>query len=353
MERERQRRITLGFLTLLFALWVAYLLQPYGATLFAAVFLGYVFYPVYHWLLKKSQRKNLSALLTLLLIFLIVILPLFSLLGVLAREALTSLEVLAGRMEVSTLGDRLSSLLTENPQLEGEIQKLAGEIAQRFVRALSGTIGAVSGALLHLIFLAFVTFYVLVDGSRLCTELRRFIPLETGQFDLLLENVARMIHALVYGQIVVAFIQGLLGGIGFFLFGIPSPVFWGFVMVLFSFIPFVGAFLIWLPAGIYELLTGDVFSGVGVLLWGAIVVSQVDNLLRPRLVSGRAQVHPLVIFLGVFGGAVRYGLIGIILGPIILSLFVALLEPYERVLLGRKARGDEEREEAPVRAPGR
>jgi predicted PurR-regulated permease PerM len=133
----------------------------------------------------------------------------------------------------------------------------------------------------------------------------------------------------MYGGVVVALLQGLLGGILFAIFGIASPVFWGAVMALLSIIPFVGAFIIYIPAGLILIFNGSYISGILVIAIGTVVVSQVDNIVRPLLVSGKTEMHPLLLFFSMLGGVALFGLLGVVLGPLIAAIFVTLLQILE------------------------
>jgi predicted PurR-regulated permease PerM len=146
-----------------------------------------------------------------------------------------------------------------------------------------------------------------------------------------------MTKAIVLGQLVVALVQGVCGGLGFLIFGIDGAVLWGLIMTILSFIPLLGSFLIWLPAGIVQLIQHNYYSGIGILLWGAIVVSNIDNLLRPRLVKKRTNVNPVITLLGAFIGLDFFGIIGIVVGPLILALFFVLVQMFRQEYIEDRA----------------
>ncbi|HDL00935.1 MAG TPA: AI-2E family transporter, partial [candidate division Zixibacteria bacterium] len=133
----------------------------------------------------------------------------------------------------------------------------------------------------------------------------------------------------MYGGLTVALLQGLLGGIMFAIAGIPSAIFWGVVMAFLSIIPFVGAFVIFIPAGLILILGGAYLKGILIIVIGSIVISQIDNVVRPLLIAGKACMHPLLLFFALMGGVYLFGLLGIILGPLIAAVFVTLITIFE------------------------
>jgi len=142
--------------------------------------------------------------------------------------------------------------------------------------------------------------------------------------------------AVFYGNIFVAIIQGILGGVGFFVLGVESPVLWGFVMILFALIPYFGTAIIWLPAALNLLFKGYLENdasytarGIILIVYGILVISSIDNILKPRLIGSKAQVHPVLVLLGVLGGLSLFGFIGLILGPVMLALLMTFVDIYE------------------------
>jgi predicted PurR-regulated permease PerM len=171
-------------------------------------------------------------------------------------------------------------------------------------------------------------YYLFKDGSHLFGRLKEIVPLPSRERDLLIQRFNDMIYATIYGGILIAMIQGLLGGLSFWVLGLPSPIFWGTAMALLSFIPIGGTALIWVPAAIILLIEGAVLKGFILLGLGVFVISMVDNLLRPFFISTRTNIHPLLLFFAVLGGVQAFGLIGFVAGPLIATLFLTLIEIY-------------------------
>jgi predicted PurR-regulated permease PerM len=154
---------------------------------------------------------------------------------------------------------------------------------------------------------------------------------ETNQ--RILEDILRTLRATLRGSVVLALINGTASGLGFWVFGVPNALFWGTVMVFASVVPIVGTGLVWVPAGVYLLLMGHLGAGVGVMVWCLVVSLACDNWLRPQLIGGQAHLHPLLTFFAVLGGLSLFGLVGLILGPLVLALLLSLTEVYQRYFL--------------------
>ena len=177
-------------------------------------------------------------------------------------------------------------------------------------------------------FSPFSLYYLFKDGSGLFKRLKEIVPLPSKEKDLLIQRFKDMIYATIYGGILIAIIQGTLGGLSFWVLGLPSPIFWGAAMALLSFIPIGGTALIWVPTSIILLIGGAVLRGLILLALGVFVISMVDNLLRPFFISSKTKIHPLLLFFAVLGGIQAFGLIGLVAGPLIATLFLTMVEIY-------------------------
>jgi predicted PurR-regulated permease PerM len=171
-------------------------------------------------------------------------------------------------------------------------------------------------------------YYLFKDGSHVFGRLKEIVPLPSKERDLLIQRFKDMIYATIYGGLLIATIQGLLGGLSFWILGLPSAIFWGTAMAFLSFIPIGGTALIWAPAAIILLIGGFIWKGLILLGVGIFVISMVDNLLRPFFISSRTNIHPLLLFFAVLGGVQAFGLIGLVAGPLIATLFLTMTEIY-------------------------
>jgi predicted PurR-regulated permease PerM len=207
---------------------------------------------------------------------------------------------------------------------------LAAGANQGIQRALTG----LTSALLYLILFLLTLFFILRDGESLATTLRAVAPVSNAQAEEIYDRLTRTVKAVLYAMVVVPLAQGLLAMIGFRLFGLPSPIFWGTMLIFAAVIPGIGSPLVWLPAAVYLLLTAPLWQGIGMLLYGTLVISTSDNVIKPMLLHETANIHPLLAFFSILGGILSFGLIGFLIGPVILSLVLSAIRIYRIDILG-------------------
>lgn len=312
------------------------------AVFLAAVFAGLA-YPLYQWILRwLGGRRRLAAVATLLVLLLGVGLPLAGFLTMVAAQAV---QVGQGAEEwFSNQSPRLEQLRTQVEGMpfadkllpeEGRVVEQFREAAGRTGPALMGTfVAATHGALtigIQLFILLYALFFFLVDGPLILSTILSYIPLSETEKDELLERFVSVTRATVKGSLLIGVIQGGVAGLAFAVAGVPGPAFWGTVMVVLSIVPAVGPALIWVPAVIYLFLLGKVWTALALLVWCAVVVSSIDNLLRPQLIGRDARMSDLLILLSTLGGIILFGAVGFIVGPIIAALFVTVWHIYGEV----------------------
>jgi len=318
----------------LYLCWL--MLRPFVGVLEWATVLVIVFYPVHKRLAKRIKRPGLSALVSCLLVILIVILPLTFL-------ALASADELA--KVIPSLPAQISQLLNTQAPFLGRASKwiqarfgidtLASQdfmVEQlkrsgQYLLGLSvGLMGNILGAVVKAFFVIFTMYYLFKDGETILSALRAVVPLSGDESERIFLRTQEVVSASVYGVVTIAMIQGLLGGIAFWLLGVPSPILWAVLMTFVCMIPVAGSFMVWIPLSIYLILNGHWTKAIFLLLWGALVVSTVDNFLRPKLIKNQTKLHELLVFFSVLGGMSVFGLLGIVLGPVVLAITVALLD---------------------------
>jgi predicted PurR-regulated permease PerM len=308
------------------------MLQPFIGVLLWAVVLVIVFYPAYRRVASKTKRPSLSAVFTILLIMCSVIIPL-SLISLAVANELTQLV-----NNLQAAGEKLMV----NPEQSEKIHKLLSsfqgyinvenlkepisKISQTVLKGTINAVGGVVGAIVKIFFIFFTMYYLFRDGEKIARKLPDQLPLERDRAVRILAHATDIISASVYGVLVIAVIQGTLGGLMFWFLGVPSSLVWGVLMTLLSTIPMAGAFIVWVPAAVILGISGHWGQAVILTLWGALVIGSIDNFLRPKLVGQRAKMHELVIFFSVLGGLTVFGILGILLGPVVVAVTVALLD---------------------------
>lgn len=313
--------------------------KPFITAIIAAAVLTVLLKKPYHRLETFFRgHKVVSALLTCLFAIFLIVTPLTGI-GILVIKEVnnlshqlntgTGIQTYLDRVYTQTESNRfLSGLVDESTFSQEKISNdLKGVTSNLFGFAQKAYSG-ISSFVLWIFILFFTLFYFLIDGKSALRYLIEMSPLKDKHDKLLIEKFTSISRATLKGTFVVGIIQSVLGGIAFLIAGVPSPVIWTLVMLLFSVIPMVGTSIIWVPAGIILLATGYIWQGVFLLAFGALVISSIDNILRPKLVGKDTQMHPLLIFFATLGGIILFGLPGFVIGPIIISLFVALAEIY-------------------------
>jgi predicted PurR-regulated permease PerM len=193
-----------------------------------------------------------------------------------------------------------------------------------------GLVGNILSAIVKAFFVIITMYYLFRDGDRILQNLPGVLPLNAHQSEAIIARTSQVVSASVYGVVTIAMLQGMLGGLAFWLFGVPSPILWGVVLAFVCMIPIAGSFFVWLPASIYLILTGHWTKGILLILWGALVISTIDNFLRPKLIKNQTKLHELFVFFSVLGGMSVFGLLGIVLGPVVLAITLGLLQAFKR-----------------------
>lgn len=339
---DRSRWIVLAAATAV-ALYLCWkILQPFLSEVLWSGVLALLFAPVQRRLAARLKRPSLAAALTLLIVLATVIVPVGLVTGALVAEISDFAQNAPARLTAflndPQYGGRIQSALDTLDARIGLRQRLTpealqdylGSLGQSLVKSTFSIVGGALGALVSLLFILFALFYLLRDGGRFVEDLRGFLPMPPAEGDRLLVRTREIIQASVYGVLVIALIQGLLGGLAFALLGIPSALLWGVVMTLLSILPMAGSGLVWAPAALVLVAQGHWGKALALGLFGILVIGSIDNFLRPRLVGQKARMHELVIFFSVLGGLKVFGVLGLVLGPVLVAVTSALFGVFRR-----------------------
>jgi len=331
-SEKLSRAFLLLLLALVTALFLYMIRSLLGVILLAALASG-LSYPLYRRVLRLLRgRRAAAAILTILFLLIVVVGPLSLILGLVAKEALHTARV-AGPwvserlsepghlLEALPGGDRLAPY-------EPEILRRAGEAVERAGSFLFGSISAVTRGTVAFLFRLFLflyaLFYFYLGGGDLLRRMLAYLPMTDEDKTRLADRFLSVTRATIKGTLVIGLVQGTLAGIAFAIAGIDSPLFWGALMILLSTIPGVGTAVVWLPAGVILLASGRTGEAVFLLLFCGLVVSSVDNLMRPKLVGRDTKMHPLLVLFSTIGGLFLFGVIGFLVGPIVGALFVTV-----------------------------
>ena len=323
---------------LAYLLWRVF--EPFLAPIAWAAVLAILLMPVYRRARKRLRRPNLAALVVTVLTILLVILPAVLLAGALFRQG-AHLYALAGGWlnahQVSSAGDVLrlpfmtraiarvtDAVPVTSADLRAWLETGLKTLAARMAAVASGLAFGFLGLLASFFIMIFTLFFFFRDGEELWRHLLAAIPTEPGKTGELVKRLDAVLHAILLGTLLTALLQGVLGAIGFAIFGLPSPVVFGAIMAFLSLLPVGGTALVWVPAGIVLLAQGAAGRGLGILAWGALIVGLADNWFKPMIISGRSEMNTLPVFFGVMGGLAAFGFLGLFLGPIVVALGIAV-----------------------------
>jgi predicted PurR-regulated permease PerM len=340
----KARRLLFIALAGVVALLSLYLLKPFFFAMFWAVVIAGLFQPVYRRLQAKKNLPSLNAAVTLLLVIVVIILPAGVLATLLVNESIeiySSIDTDTYSLEnkIRDLADRLAAhpwtarLHLNSETLIERFTEVVKNLANVIFKSLTGLTQNTLMFLVKFAVMLYALFFFIRDGDRMLGRAKTLFALGKDRELILYERFVTTARATLKVTFLIGGIQGLLGGILFYLVGVKGALTWGVIMVLTSIIPGVGCSIIWAPAGLILLFTGHFWEGIVVLLSGALVISTVDSLLRPILLGRDVQMHPLLIFLSTLGGIAVFGISGFVIGPIVAALLLSILDMYEVSLL--------------------
>lgn len=331
--------------TLLMCYLLFTILAPFLATMVWAGTIGAISYPLYDKLLARCRgRENLAAVAMTTLVVLALIIPLVGLIFTLARETTLAYQYIEGvtsgqsgsfmenilrHPQVSPLLDRIRPLTGSfNLELDSMLLPALKRGLASLLNYSTGIVKNFLGFLVKLVLMLITLFFIYRDGRHF---LRRFWPvvgIGEKMRVTIATTIARVLDAVMYGFLLTCLVQGTLGGLGFWLAGLPSPFLFGILMAVCAPIPLIGTALVWMPGVIYLLTQGRILAGVLLMIWSAVAVSGIDNIIRPLFISGRAKLPIPVVVFGVLGGLLAFGLTGVVAGPVIVALFLVFFESY-------------------------
>lgn len=340
MHRDVINKLALVVLIIFISALFLKMIQSFLMAILLAGIFSALTYPIFLHLERRLKgHRKVAAMGTLALIIIVIMLPLGTLTGIVTNQAIKVGQAVKPWIQKQiSQPDMISEWFGKLPFYDdilpyrAQILQKAGEavggISKFLIDSLSsGAIGAMQ-FLVAVVIMLYTMYFFLLDGPILLNKILYYLPLENEEEELLLKKFTSVARATIKGTLVIGILQGGLAGIAFWAAGIPSSVFWGTLMAVLSIIPSVGSALIWVPAAIFLIAAGNYFKSLGLILFCGLVVGSADNVLRPILVGKDTQMHELMIFFGTIGGIMLFGVVGMIIGPIVAALFVTLWEIY-------------------------
>ncbi|HCL57526.1 MAG TPA: hypothetical protein DHW82_11025 [Spirochaetia bacterium] len=334
------------FVFFLFVFYFAFrVFMPYMTVLIIAVILTGITYPVFRFFLKITKHKNtLAAVLTCVFVILAVLIPMLVLTLIIADQSKETYFLLSEKLQSGALDEYfnleqsgfIQTFINQySPFKDQTVINIKAEVIE-FVKSFSSTLvnntakvlSNIGSFIASLFLMVFTMFFLYKDGTKFVKILTHLSPMPTSYENRIAEKFTSVSRSIFIGVFFTAILQGFLDGIAFAIVGI-SPWLWAIFLAFASIIPIVGTAVIWLPAGIVLIAMGQTGSAVFLMIWCFLVSIGVENFIKPILIKGKSGLHPLLIFFSILGGIQFFGFVGILLGPIIISIFVLILEIYE------------------------
>jgi len=313
------------------AMWL-----PFFQLLCMAVILTILFLPIHRRILAQIQGPNLAAFTSVVLMTVIVIIPLALLSMVLFKEvsglykSFTAGEIVISRQDIIHNLPVSVQLFAEN--VSQDINEALSRVTANTFETVTGILSNVAGFIVAFFLLLFAVFFLLRDGSSMKKVFIDIFPLSDTYENKLFAEVERSINGVVKGSLLLALSQGVVGTIGFFIFGVPQPLLWGVFTVLAALVPTIGTSIAVIPAVVFLFLTGHTGAAIGMAIWGATAVGLIDNIIGPKIIGSTTKLHPVLVLFSILGGVQLFGFLGVLLGPIIMAVLVALVSMYRTEL---------------------
>ncbi len=324
--------VAIAMITLL-GLFLAFAFWPYVNALFGALILFVLFSPVYTRLKKRLKWGSLSAIITILITILIVILPIFILSSILVGEV-QDIVPRAQSVVESLYSVEILDEYIENFELQELIKSQISEVAGVLRTSFFSIANKVTLFIFNIFIMYFLLYYLFLNSSKIKKFGYEVIPFSKKNSRVLIKEFSRMTNAVIIATGVIALMQGFVLGLVFYLVGVPAPILWGVIGFFLSFLPVVGIPLLWVPAGLLKLSGGEPFAAIVIFVSG-LILSNVDNFIRPAIQNKVGKIHPLVTLIGVFVGVPVFGLLGLIIGPLLLSYFFLGLRMFKEEYMAK------------------
>ncbi|MBI5530049.1 MAG: AI-2E family transporter [Candidatus Doudnabacteria bacterium] len=327
------QNISFYILFAIVGLTVALMFLPFFELIALGGILAVLFSPVKLKISKNIKSESLASAITLIIALILVIVPVYGIGQLVFNEIVN---VYTQQASQGSLAANLNNFVSH---LSGPVQGVAQNIlnnisakasafAGNAFQSLTDIAANIAGFILDVILVAFTFYYLLKDGSRLRAFIERIFPLEQSHEALLVKKLEMAINGVVQGSFTVALLQGAASTVGFIIFGVSQPLLWGVFTVLASLVPTVGTLLSLIPAIAYLFISGHTGAAVGMTIWAFVTIQGIGNFISPKLIGYKTNLHPLVTLLSILGGLVLFGYLGFLIGPILMAMFMALVDIY-------------------------
>ncbi len=340
MLKQKTQTISFFVLLAIVALIILKIFWPFWELLAFAVVLAVLFHPFYNRIVQHTKMPNMSAGFVVLLIAAIIAGPVL----LIGQQVFFELANFYKSLNLDNLAGQSNNFIQNLPpslqqltlSFNVDLHTWASQLTGQAFTSLSGLLSSLGWLFGSLIVVAFSTFFLLRDWEKIKKLLIDLLPLSQANENILFTKLTQAVSGVVKGQFLVVLTISTAAFIGFTIFDLPNSLLWGCAMFVAAFVPTFGTSLVWIPAVCYLYLTGNVAGAVGLAIWAGFSVALIDNILAAKLVSSRVRLHPLLTIFAILGGIVSFGVLGVLLGPILMAIFVALVEIYRTEIKGKE-----------------
>lgn len=314
----------------------------------AGCILAYIFNPMYLYFLKVTKKSTVSSLLVIIITVTLILVPVtFIILSI--QEQIQTFFNKQTILQLQQIVQNLDKIIYDKLGIQIS-DRYSTDILFKVITTVQDTVTVLATKmifsftkfLLYAFLSLFLMYYLMINSHQVLVTFGQYFPLSYRNINVLLNEAGKRIKSIIHGQLVIAIIQGIIGALGFMLFGVSGAVLWGSVMVIMSFLPIFGTSFIWIPACIILLIQRDYFNSFGLLLWGGIIHNSIDNIIRPKVCATLGKTHPVTVLLGVFIGIKEWGIIGLVLGPLMISVLIILIKMFREEYIEEPASEGEE-----------
>ncbi len=309
-----------------------FILRPILTSVIFALILSFIFYPLYNQFFSWTKNKNLSAAIICFILLTIIIVPLLLLTPTLVKQTFEAYSYLQREDVFSPIKNFITSFFPSQQisnQITVAINTFTSKIASSFLNKFTDLFLNSPIILLHTILILFVFFFGLRDGDKVVNYIQNLSPLSKESEKKIFKQFKEITYSVIYGNIVVGIIQGIATGIALFILKIPNALIWTLISIFVGVLPMVGTWVIWVPVDIYLFTIGRTTAALGLLIYGLLVIIWIDNLTRMIIVSKTTKINSAIVLVSMVGGMFVFGVLGLILGPLIISYLLLLLDSYK------------------------
>ncbi len=331
IDEKSFNKIASIFLIVVLAILTFFIIRPILISSIFALILAFIFYPVYRKVYSWTKNKNLSALLICLVLLTIIILPLLFFIPMLVKQTFNVYTLMQKEdflAPLHALFNKFFSSQELSNDLIVSVNSFTSKIASSFLNKFTDILLSSPTILLHGLLILFVFFFGLRDGEKFVAYIQSMSPLSKESEKKVFKQFKDITHSVIFGQIIVGIVQGIVTGFALFIFKVPNALILTLVATFVGILPIIGPWLVWVPVDVYLFMTGRTTAGFGLLIYGLIVVSWVDTIIRPLIVSKKTKINSAIILVSMLGGLFVFGVLGLIIGPLIIAYLLLLLEYY-------------------------